>query len=44
MSVHVRIGEAFESGESQPLFQARVAGTARNHYVFEHHGERRAAG
>jgi Tol biopolymer transport system component len=40
MSVDVRGGEAFDSDEPRPLFQARVAGIARNHYVATRDGSR----
>jgi dipeptidyl aminopeptidase/acylaminoacyl peptidase len=40
MSVDVGKGEMFESGEPQQLFQARVAGIARNHYVAARDGSR----
>ena len=41
MRVDIRLGEAaFESGEPRPLFQARVAGIARNHYVAARDGSR----
>lgn len=40
MSVDVRIGEAFESGEPRQLFQARVSGIDRNHYVAARDGSR----
>jgi Tol biopolymer transport system component len=40
MSVDVRIGAAFEAGDPRPLFPARVAGIARNHYVVARDGSR----
>jgi dipeptidyl aminopeptidase/acylaminoacyl peptidase len=40
MSVDVGSREMFESGEPRPLFQARVAGIARNHYVAARDGSR----